>query len=513
MSAHPYLTEVHRALPRVLALFDTNPISTMRGVGDRYRWAWKGTDFANGTFQSAVHGLALLVANGLLPAGMQEEKILQRIHETLDGIRAITHRNGSLDEILPGESSYCVTALVAFDALCALDILRARMSDAERARHRATIAPLVQFLTRARESHGVITNHLAVAAAALVRWQAMTGEDVSAARDAVLKIILAHRSDEGWFREYDGADAGYQTLALDYLSDIAEQAPALGLAPLLDATCAFLCHCAHPDGSFGGLYGSRNTRFLYPAGIETLAAHSAHASALAAFARTAHSTHRAVGLAMMDDANLIPMFTSFCRAAARAHVPHVAASTLPHASAPFQQQFPEAGLIVSRTEASYSVVNWRKGAISAFADGTTITDGGVLARDGAGRWFSSQLASNDAALVSADAQQIVIDLPLQRVRQQYPSPLQMVILRLLCLSVMRVSSLNALIKKILVRLLVSPKRTARNRVRRTITLQPQVCISDMWLDHADGLTLQPAPTRFHAVHMASQGYWQRGDDV
>lgn len=479
----------------------------MRGVGDRYRWAWKGTDFANGTFQGAVHGLALLLQHSLLPKGMSEQALLARIEQAIDGIAAITRPNGSLDEILPFESSYCVTALVLFDALSALEILKSRLPNAQR--HLATLTPLARFLARSAESHGVITNHLAVAAAALTLWHKATGEAVIDARDAVLRTILVHHSSEGWFREYEGADPGYQTLALDYLVALDTAEPALQLHKKLQQTCHFLTHCAHPDGSFGGLYGSRNTRFLYPAGIEALATGSPDAAALAGFARRAHAEQTIVGLAMMDDANLIPMFNSFCRAAVVSAQPMASPSTLPCDGPPLQQHFPQAGWVVTRTNDAYSIVNWRKGAVSFFSPERTMIDGGAAARDERGRWYTSQTAGEGATLVSADDAAIVIDTSLQRYHVQYPSPLQMVVLRLLCLTVMRVPALNACIKRLLVWLLIARKPSARHTLRRTIRLQPHFAIEDAWQRNPD--QLQPTPCAFQAIHMASQGYWQRGD--
>ena len=115
-----YKNRALNALPRVLALFDENPVSDTRGVGDRYFWSWKGSDFANGTFQGAVHGLACLTAKSLLPISISEPRMLERINEIIRGTRSITRRDGSLDEILPFEQSFCVTALVAFDTLSAL---------------------------------------------------------------------------------------------------------------------------------------------------------------------------------------------------------------------------------------------------------------------------------------------------------------------------------------------------------------------------------------------------------
>ena len=118
-----YLEQIRRVLPRLLALYDTSSISPTYGQGDRYRWAWKLIDFGNGTFQGAAHGLARLVVSDLLPAELSEAPIMRRIEAMFHGAEVLCRRNGSLEEAFPFESSFCVTALVAFDLLSTVELL------------------------------------------------------------------------------------------------------------------------------------------------------------------------------------------------------------------------------------------------------------------------------------------------------------------------------------------------------------------------------------------------------
>src|SRR5258708_7257515 len=75
----PYAAQVERTLPRVLALFDTDPLSSTYGQGDRFRWAWKLIDFGNATYQGIAQGLARLLVSGLWPASLGEQSLLRRI--------------------------------------------------------------------------------------------------------------------------------------------------------------------------------------------------------------------------------------------------------------------------------------------------------------------------------------------------------------------------------------------------------------------------------------------------
>lgn len=253
---NPCLEQVHGVLPRLLALFDRDPTSPTHGVGDRYYWAWKLIDFGNGTFQGAAHGLARLVAADLLPPWLSEPAALRRIEAMFHGAGRLRRRNGSLEEAFPHESSFCVTALVAFDLLSALRLLGSRIEDRPRARCLEIVRPMVEFLLAADEHHGFISNHLATAAAALFAWDSLAGEDLAARRGRVfLERILSAQSPEGWFREYEGADPGYQTLATYYLAALHQLRPDLELLEPLRRSIRFLWRFAHPDGSFGGHYG------------------------------------------------------------------------------------------------------------------------------------------------------------------------------------------------------------------------------------------------------------------
>lgn len=259
---NPYLTKILAALPRVLALFDRNPASPTLGQGDRYWWAWKWTDFGNGTFQGAAHGLARLTASGLLPGWLPERSATERVLEMFAGTRSLLRANGSLEEAFPNESSFCVTALGAFDLLSAVELLEGRLGQAARRDCLETVRPMIRFLHETDEEHGFISNHLATAAAALVKWTLLTGEPGEDRGRAIWESILGRQSPEGWFQEYQGADPGYQTLCTYYLADLDRMRPQWGVGEAVARSVAFLSHFIHPDGSLGGHYGSRNTRFF-----------------------------------------------------------------------------------------------------------------------------------------------------------------------------------------------------------------------------------------------------------
>ncbi|HTP70684.1 MAG TPA: hypothetical protein VML58_00595 [Burkholderiaceae bacterium] len=518
MQTNPYLVAVRAALPRILALFDTDRTSASHGVGDRRHWAWGVIDFANATFQGAAHGLARLWTSGLWPYETPAERFLERIDALFAGTRRLTRSDGSLEEAFPHEGSFCVTALVAYDLLCALELLGSAVPAQMRARWQATIARLIGHLLTADEGHAFISNHLATAAAALARWHSLTGDLASETKARQLfERIVEHQSSEGWYEEYGGADPGYQSLATCYLADLHRLRPQWGMGESLQRSLEFLWHFAHPDGSFGGLYGSRCTRFYFPAGIELLASALPQAAALAQTLADSVSESRVVGLDSIDEPNLVPMFNAYCWAAElraaepnRGEPPVVVPALRGQA---LRKHFERAGLWVDAGPSHYTVIGAHKGGVVMhFRDGRLARcDAGVVVRNRRGRLGSTQaLAPSNVAQLAGDTLSISADVC--RMPKRLPAPWQFALLRLGCISVLRVPSWRETIKRLLVRWLISGRQVWPVRNSRRIRLGPDLEISDD-TRLGDGYSVVEQPGAFVAIHMASQGYWQRQDEA
>lgn len=515
---NPYRDQVAATLPRVLAMFEANPLSPAYGLGDRMRWAWKTVDFGNGTYQGAAHGLARLLSAGIVVDNAAEAGILKRIGAIIEAAGRLRARDGSFSEAFPNESSFCVTALVAHDLLVAVELLGERLSQRDRDRYLDVIAPMIRYLHKHDETHGLISNHLATAAAALLRWTRLTGEQGTERGKKFLARILENQSAEGWFREYEGADPGYQSLCLHYLADVHLAEPSLGLREPLRRSMQFLWNFAHPDGSFGGLYGSRNTRFYYPGGIEALAAEIPEAAALAQFMRSGVGRLSVVGLTAMDEPNLVPMFNSYCWAAVLHQKTPILSSDLtvpaldPRRT---RQRFDEAGLVIDRGPLHHTIISWRKGGVCYHFAGSrgAITDGGAAAKDAKGHVYTTQAYSPENRITWHDDETLSIEARMVEFKVKLPTPLDFIILRTLSLTLFRLPLVRSAIKKMLVRILITRKRRAAAVNRRLIRLGPALQIEDEWADNTAGLKRIETPGPFVAVHMASQGYWQTQDEA
>ena len=517
MDSNPYLQQINRVLPRLLALYDRDPLSSTLGCGDRYYWAWKLIDFNNATFQGAAHGLARLLHSNLLNQEFDGTRIQKRILQMALSVKNLCDANGSVCEAFPHESSFCVTALVAYDLLSAAELLHNIMEQHELDSIINAVHPLIKFILKADEYHGIISNHLATAVVALYKFHALTGEKTCERGKYFLDKILANQSDEGWYREYDGADPGYQSLCTYYLADLHRLRPDLNLLESLTRSVRFLSHFAHPDGSFGGIYGSRNTRFYYPAGMELLRHEIDEAACLADFMRDSISHQTTVTLETMDEPNLIPMFNAYCIAAALYKTDHFSNLTLPcHREILGLVHFSKAGIIIHGDAINYTIISTHKGGVCySFpknTNGIAKIDTGVAYKNTKGYFYSNQLhQSNNKVILNQET--IEITSQLFQVNQPLPTPVKFVILRLLALTLMRNQMVLSAVKKMLVWLLINRKKNSKITHTRRIHLGKQIAIDDVTHNPPAKWVKLSTDMPFAVIHMASQGYWQKQDDA
>ena len=167
------------------------------------------TDFAGARFQEAAYGMAHCyrgAGSGML-AG--HPKALEWTRACMMYWRSLAHRDGSFDEAYPFEHSLAATAFTAFYVGEAFALVGEELSSNERWELRRTFARAGDWLIRNDEHHGVLSDHLAAAAAALATIERITEDHRYGNRARhFLRRIYARQSPEGWYEEYGGADPG-----------------------------------------------------------------------------------------------------------------------------------------------------------------------------------------------------------------------------------------------------------------------------------------------------------------
>lgn len=510
-----YLKKVIECLPRVLGLIDNDVTNKSYGTADRFYWAWGLTDFGNGTFQGMANGLSSLWKEKLWPYETDSQIFINRINSLFVGTKFLTKNNGSLEEAFPNEGSYCVTALVAYDLLCAIDNLKDEIDNKTLESWIKIVDPLVKFLIKFNETHALISNHLATAVAALVRWNKLVGsEDANNKAKTLLDIILNNQSSEGWYKEYESADPGYQSLCTNYLADVYLNRPSKILLESLKKSVKFLSYFVHPDGSFGGVYGSRCTRFYYPGGLEFLSKEIPDALLISKEMHSSIEFNKVIPLNAMDESNLIPMFNSYCMAAK-----FYRNSTLKkHDKLPYQKPFgikffEKSGLFLDCGNTHYTIVNIFKGGVILHfkKNKLLICNSGIIVQNQKEKFGSTHVYSEQIKFNFIDNKKIEIIAPLYLMPKKLPSVIDFILLRIMSLTIFNITIIKEWIKSFLVHFLITKKSKLNLNNKRIIDLGSDLTFSDS-LSNNRKFKIRKDINYFIPIHMASQGYWQIQDE-
>ncbi|MFM9941289.1 MAG: hypothetical protein ACKVP7_17540 [Hyphomicrobiaceae bacterium] len=477
----PYLGHAMARMGGALSLADQEMVSTARGSFDRTWWGWKFTDFSAPRFQEGAHALAWLLTSPLAPAAARtSHRLLDQATASIAFWSRLQHSDGSFDEAYPFERSLAATAFTLFYVGTAIERLGDRLDRQTRDTALATAERAAGWLSVNGEHHGVLSNHLAAAAAACQVAGDLLGTDrYQGARDRCLGIIYREQDpDEGWMREYSGADPGYQGHGMFYLADILRRTRDATLAQRLSAAMRFQGWFVHPDGTVGGEYASRGTKFAFPAAFEMLAPSLPEAAAIARHLRGCIARGQGVGLHEMDVWNLFPMLNNYL-VAAEAAGPLSEAAALPWQTPGATGRFPRAGLIVAnRANHVLAAAPGNGGALKLWApDGCLrYEDCGYGARKGRG-WIVSQGPATwveppatsqgaDSGPVTATSRGVFVTVPAIRF-----DPWRFMAFRGFTTTIGRLPALARALKDVLVGVLI------RRRTPQTAALERHVAFS------------------------------------
>lgn len=513
-------TEDHAvaACRRVLADVDRDPHSPTRGCFDRRYWAWKMADMPDATLQRNVFALAWWrdrVGDG---GEVSRPLLMDAVIAALRYAASIQHDDGSFDQAFPGEHSYGATAFLLFDLGRAAEAVVDDCPAEDRTIVDRLLRNAAAFLCANRERHGVISNHLAGAAAALTLAAERLGEPRFRARaHGIVDELLRAQSDEGWFPEYGGADPGYQSLCLFYLAWIQQRHRDPRLFEALGRAVEFLSWFAHPGGGFGGEYGSRRTALLHPGGFALLRHEIPLAGAMATFAERAMLAGQSPSPADLDAGNVAPLFMSYAAMLAHPADPERASVSLPFERSLASRDFAAAGLAVRSTAAYFAVFGASNGGVLKVLrkpDGLVLRDdGGYVAELEDGGLATSQV-SGDQAVWELSGGTAMARGPFRALPRELPTPGRFVIIRVFTLLLGTLpaqlqAGLREWFKKQIVRRLMAVQRPVPLALERRISFTPE----RVEIDDAIRASAPVAVRRlecgapFVAIHMASARYF------
>jgi len=513
---NPYLSLALKKIPLLLSLEDRKPLSITYGCFDRNYWGWKFTDFAGSRFQEGVCSLALFYSfdfegNYLF----KNKRALKWILAGMEYWAGLQHGNGSFDEAYPNEQSFAATAFTAFYVGEAFLALPDEIPAALKMKLLGTFSRAGDWLRKNEEQHGILSNHLAAAAAALYNVYLVTGEEEFKERCGYfLHKIYAHQSSEGWFEEYGGADPGYQTLCSFFLARLWQRTKNDALLGKLQAATEFLSSFVHPDHTIGGEYASRNTEFYFPAAFEMLGEKIAGARAIAMFMRENIEAQDTACLSAMDAYNLFPMLNNYIFAGLNP-LPPGDSDKLPFEKK-FQKHYKEAGIYINSREKYYSIVGISKGGVVKVFDkakkSLSYGDCGYWTKSKGGKIFSSQsLERSRGASFNEDS--IELSSRFSETTRKIFTPGLFISFRLFTLSLGRLPFFSNLVKCALVKALVLKKRTIDCVLSRKIEFEnEQIRVTDIIsnLDSANPVFLRGGD-KFTSIHMGSGEYFQKNE--
>ena len=184
---------------RLASLIDRNPFSPTRGSFSRTHWGWKFEDFPFPRLQEGLYALARLHA---LDAPdnpfFERDDVSHWIQWGLEYWLTRQHANGAFDEAYPFEQCLAATAFSSFYVGHAFLRHRERVPAELQVRVVDALRRAGDWLVVNDETHGVLSNHLAVAVSAL-ELIARVGGDARHSQRAreYLQRILSHQSAEG----------------------------------------------------------------------------------------------------------------------------------------------------------------------------------------------------------------------------------------------------------------------------------------------------------------------------
>ena len=438
-------------IPKILTLLDRNPHSPTYGCFDRNFWHYKIIDFPSGMAQEFVWPLALVHQTDIPNNPFYQRSPLQEWVEA--GIlyaAGSAHRDGSCDDYFPYERAGGAAAFSLLACMESYALLGLRNEAALRFfRKRA------DWLASHQES-GRLTNHQALIVLCLeLASRLLQTSRWDRAKDQRLDEILSWQSPEGWFPEYEGCDPGYHSLTIWCLARIDQLRTNARLKEAIGKAVGLAAQFVHPDGTYGGEYGSRNTYSFFPHGFEL--AGKWMPEALSVNDRFLVGLSNGLGPCYADDHILGHHAWNYLLAWRDFVVDRP--PPLPRPSG--RIFFPKAGILIDRRPETELYLGLNKGGVFKLyrKDQLAVSDTQLSLQVAKGRTIKNAVAHmTDRYQVRIEEDEIVIQGSLGWAKQKQMTPMSLLALRLAALSFGRL--FPNLIRDLLQRILITTKRDA-----------------------------------------------------
>lgn len=361
-----YLNLILKEIPRLLSLLDRIKTSPTYGCFDRQYWKYKTRDYNNSRMQESAYTLALLYnyksKNNIF---YKKQEIKNLAIAACEFWASRQHRNGSFDEYLYNEKSHVATAFSSLTIINTYFLLKLKNKKILKALEKAAY-----WLSKNHDL--VVINHDAACIPFFyLMYKITSNKKYLNYLKIKLKKVINHQNKEGWFEEYEGADIGYQSYSIYYLAKYYELSKDKRILDSLKKAIKFFSYFIHPDGTIGGLYGSRDTNFIIPAGFEILAGKIKYAAEIATEIRKSLLNKKIPGPYSFDDRFIAEESYVYLDFKFNVLKPKL---KLPKKQTNFKIVFNKCGLCVIKNKKQYLIINLKKSGIGKLFKGDKLIE-------------------------------------------------------------------------------------------------------------------------------------------
>lgn len=481
-----YADKALEEIPRLLSTLDRNPFSPTYGCFNREFWLTRVKDFPDAIAQFGTLSLALIYSYKF-PNGEKYYKNAEIKKWTIAGIRYwihIQHKDGSFDEFYPNERGWAgPTGFLLYAMIKSRELLMNQFPKKLESEFLDAVKKSALFLAT-RDEDGVLANHHAMALLPIMaainyidKHDAQYANKLRNLFDSRMRDFLSYCKEEGWSLEYDGADPGYLSATVSFLSKMQKYSKndewwSQDIKKVINKAIDFSSYFLYPNGSYAGTIGSRQTLHFYAHGYELQAKENPLAASLAHVAEQSLFNGKIVPPSIQDDRYFTYRIPEFLESFMDRHRTNNYIK-IPYQQNPFTKYFPEAKIFIQNTDNNYIVVNLAKGGVIKIfnkkSNKLIFADDGIILATSAKDIYTSQWINPKYKIFYHD-NNLVVEGPLNKIPYKYFTPISMVAFRLFMIVFANNAKIADMIKGLIRKLLMTKSKTSSTQFTRNITL-------------------------------------------
>ena len=245
MQNNRYFSNIaYQSIQRALNLMDRSSYSKTFGCFDRYYWHFKMKDFPSASYQMGVEFLARLWADSHKDNSFYKQAcLLDWVKASFEYTCSIQNKDGSFDEWYPNERGWAgPTSYIVHSLANAYKLTEKEWDSALKNKFKKCFYKSFQFLVKQKEG-AQLANHTALFLLSLYEIFQITGDpEIEKQFKIFLQDFKKLINEEGWSKEYDGVDFGYNLATLSFLANLYNLYPEPFLKEYAEKSLSFLSY-------------------------------------------------------------------------------------------------------------------------------------------------------------------------------------------------------------------------------------------------------------------------------